>query len=208
MLICISGPIKWRQPHWACPHHKPIPKSACTYWKHLSGNSKLHQLQSSNPALACFPYPRNQGLWAAYGSPLLPHQACHLYTASSSTPWKSPASDPSARVCHCLLGTALLHLWIIFPRIKDIRLITELFWFWHWPFWWCLGPKDSCWRFQGWLPHAGEGVSLVSLFWIQFCSVSILSSLGLCVLILMPGKLGCERLQIFTVRLRGLRNCV
>lgn len=63
-LIDISGPTKWRLPQWSGPHHRRKPKSAGTYRKHLSRESNTHQSQSSSPALASSPDPREQGMLA------------------------------------------------------------------------------------------------------------------------------------------------
>ena len=42
-LICILGPSKQRPALLSSPHHKPKPKLACTYRKHLSRRPNKHQ---------------------------------------------------------------------------------------------------------------------------------------------------------------------
>lgn len=68
--------------------------------------------------------------------------------------------------------------------------------------------EETCWRFQGWLPDAGEGTHsafrfpvpprlLISFSQIKLHLFCVLSSSVMLVLILPARKLGCERLQTF-----------
>lgn len=125
--------------------------------------------------------------------------------------------SPSGWVLHCLCSTALNNTWVVFAWIKDIKLITKL----------CIfvilqiNDKNGVWRYwlkiMGWLLDANEGPhraflgpylsgSPTTFSWVELHLFCFLSSLRFFVLILWVGKLGCERLQIFTVRLIGLRR--
>ena len=85
-LICILGPSKQRPALLSSPHHKPKPKSTCTYRKHLSRILHTNQLRFSQSASS--PYPKIWDLFALERNSQPPGQSspgsCCLFSHSKT----------------------------------------------------------------------------------------------------------------------------